>query len=270
MSDEPLTPEEKKLAANAANARRRHLRGKVEKPAPVTPEQYAERLKNSLRKDATLMDTVRDSNIAKEKAKWSKRVRTTFAEASSDMPVVLERVERLRVKRGLHKTSIVFSGAELGRGKTWQAYSYLNQVIASGGGTSGQIIFGTEGATIARIATSGFERAGNMRELLQESHRFFFIDDVGQGYYYKEESRHEVWFELIDHIYTQQLTLILTTNLAFTEQSLGKWIGFRAFDRLKSLVGDDGFVAMSGINKREEVLRENEAKFQNQKAPRRR
>lgn len=266
----PQTPEERAILRNAATARRRHLRGHVEKPAPVTAEEYAQRLKNSLRKDATLMDTVRESNITKEKAKWGERLKyaSTFRQARTELPAILERVERLRNKRGLHKTSICLSGQQLGRGKTWQGYAYLNQLIEAGGATSGQVVFGTEGATTSNIATSGYERSEKMREFIRDSHKVFFIDDVGQGYYYKAETRHEIWYELINHIYTNQLTLIITTNLFFKEtgkDSLGEWMGIRAFDRLKSLCGEDGHVQISGVNRREAVSRENEEKYLNKK-----
>jgi len=258
----PITAEERELLMSANRARSRILRKSSRNTKEeVSPEEYAERLKNSLRKDATLLNTVREDTVEKSVKKWAEMVDKTFAEATTEMPQIVDRVNRHVRRQGLHKTSIVLYGDQLGRGKTWQAYAYLNSIVAKGVATPGQIFYGTEGSTMSAISNSGYERADRTNDLLRDSHRFFFIDDVGQGHYFKEQNRHDVWYALIDQVYTKQLTLVLTTNLAFNEKELGAWIGFRAFDRLKSLVGEDGSIRITGVNRREEVLKNNEQKY---------
>ena len=74
-----------------------------------------------------------------------------------------------------------------------------------------------------------------------------------------------MWYELIDHIYSHQLTLIITTNLELNERSLGKWIGVRAFDRMKSLVGNDGVLEPGKVNRREGVLERHEEEYRSSK-----
>ena len=259
-----ISAAERELLMSANSARRRILRNQpLNQKEVVTPEEYAERLRNSLRKDATLLTMVKEDTIEKSVKKWAATVDATFSHAATETPAIVDRVSRLKRRQGLHKTSIVLYGDQLGRGKTWNAYAYLNQIVAVGAATPGQIVYGTEGSTMSALANSGYQRTDNTNEFLRESHKFFFIDDVGQGYYFKEQARHEVWYALIDHVYTRQQTLILTTNLAFNERELGGWIGFRAFDRLKSLVGDDGAIRVTGVNRREEVLRQNEEQYRN-------
>jgi DNA replication protein DnaC len=261
LSEEALRA---KILRDAATARKRHTRGKVEKPAPVTPEEFNKRLDQSLRKDATLMRVVKDDRINKEKQLWAKRVNNTFMNATSERPVILDRVRRMQTHQGLHKTSLIFAGEKYGRGKTWEAYSYLNSLVNTGAVTAGQVAFGTEAATISRICNSGYERDDRMHEWLRESNKVFFIDDVGQGYYFKDKSRLDAWFQFIDHVYTNQLSLVMTTNLTFAESgqnSLGSWIGPAAFDRVKSLCGNDGYVLMNGANRRGEVLEQNEQSY---------
>jgi DNA replication protein DnaC len=230
----------------------------------VGKEEYVQRLKLAHKRDLNALDDLRNTKIAKASRDWADIVGATFDKAHTELPQVKERVERLKTKQGLHKTSIIFHGSLLGRGKTWHAYAYLNELVHQGIVLPGQIFFGTESSRISKAANSGFNRNEEMEEMKHASHKVFFIDDVGLAYFFKTEQREEVWYELIDHIYTRRLTLILTTNLAFTAQgagSLGRHLGERAFDRLRSLVGDDGAILLQGINQRETVFHQNEKTY---------
>jgi DNA replication protein DnaC len=266
-SNNDLSTEEKALLLKAARERRTlasNRREDTNQKQSVSKEEYVRRLENARKKDSGALVGVREEKINKASREWAKIVGETFSPAKPTFPQVLERIERIKTKQGLHKTSIVFQGIEYGRGKTWNAYSYLNGLVQLGCVLPGQIYFGTESSTMSRIASSGFERANEMRELKRDSHRIFFIDDVGQSYYFNRDQREAAWYELIDHIYTRNLTLVLTTNLTFTEtgaNSLGAWIGGRAFDRLRALVGNDGVLKMAGKNKRDDVFHENEARY---------
>lgn len=226
----------------------------------VSPEEYRTRLYRSLKKDQHIVRETKEERIQKSLAEWKSRVGPTFAGATTDIPKIVDRVSRLQTKSGRHKTSLVFHG-NLGVGKTWSAYAYINLAIASGAVTAGQVVADSETAILGKISSSGFKRVGLLEELFNPRYQIYFIDDVGQGYFSTEQGRTEVWFELIDHIYTHQLTLIMTTNKAFTERSLGGWIGMRAFDRLKALIGNDGLLEPGKVNKRDSVLAEQERKF---------
>lgn len=249
------------LAAMKANKAARLKAGLVEATKKVDGQEYLRRMAEDRAKDAYLISSVRKKKSAAASKEWAEKVGPTFAHASTETPQILERVERHRMKKGLHKTSILFHGDKYGRGKTWAAHSYINLLVKEGLILPGQIFFGTESATVSRIANSGFNRSEEMQEMKRQSHKIFFIDDVGQGYFFKKEHREEVWYELIDHIYTKRLTLILTTNLSFNEYGLGNWVGGRAWDRLRTLVGNDGAIQLQGINKRDAIYQENEEAY---------
>lgn len=231
-------------------------------------EEYVKRLKQARQKDAQTLQKLQQARANKSFGEWQKLVGHRFAQAETNHPVILERVDRLKSRQGVHKTSVVLQGA-YGRGKTWHAYGYIARLIQEGVNVPGQIVHGTEVETIASISNSGFERDQKRAEFLKRaSKKVFFIDDVGTGYYFKREHREETWYDLIDHIYRNRLTIIMTTNLEFTQSghnSLGDWIGHRAFDRLRELVGPDGVLRVDGENKRERTFHENETEYRQNK-----
>lgn len=259
----PQSDIQKLLEAVKANKEARIEAGAIEETKKVDNSEYLRRMNEERIKDAYLLKSVKKKKASQASKEWAEKVGPTFSNADTKTPQILERIERHRTKQGLHKTSILFHGNQFGRGKTWAAYSYINELVKEGLFLPGQIFFGTESATVSRIANSGFNRSEEMLEMKRQSHRIFYIDDVGMGYFFKREHREEVWYELIDHIYTKRLTLILTTNLLFTEHGLGAHVGARAWDRLRTLVGDDGAIEMRGLNKRDAIYQENEDEYHN-------
>lgn len=226
----------------------------------LSPE---ERLINKIirqQRDSRGQALLKAERIARAQKEWYEKVGERFSSAETHLPAIMDRVNRLETKKGKHKTSIVLSGA-MGRGKTWQAYAYLNLLINKGIMRPGQIVFGTESETLGAIASAGFNRNEEMMDLKNPKHLVFFIDDVGSTTSYYKNYREETWFELINHVYNKNLTLILTTNLAFNNRELGQHIGPRSFDRLKALVGDDGVLSINGENKRPQVFSENEKQY---------
>lgn len=149
---------------------------------------------------------------------------------------------------------------------TWLAYAYINHAVQSGVVTPGQIIADTETAILGKISSSGFRRAELLEELFHPKYKIYFIDDVGQGYFSSEQSRREVWYELLDHVYSHDLTLIITTNKEFVMRngklagspSLEHWIGPAAYDRLRHIVGSDGVIIPGNVNRRPGVYEKRE------------
>jgi DNA replication protein DnaC len=223
----------------------------------VSDVEYSERLRRSLNKDRLVVDKVNHERIERSVEDWKKRVGATFAGATVDHPVVKDRISRLNQGKGLHKTSLVFHG-NMGVGKSWGCYAYINMAIAAGIVTAGQIVNDTETGVLGKITVSGYKKPELLEALFNDRNKIYFIDDVGQGFFSDAQKRTEVWFELIDHIYTHQLTLLITTNL--TPDQLNRWIGPRAFDRLRSIVGD-GFIEPSKVNRRDAVLEQQEKSY---------
>lgn len=226
----------------------------------VTPDEYVSRRNRMLFRDASLLKEVKKDRIDKSSVEWQKRVGATFANARVENPKVLERVARIGDENGRHRTSLVFHGT-MGAGKSWHCYAYINEAIKLGKITAGQVMMGTETDVLGKIAAGGFRRSELLEELTNPRFQLYFIDDVGQGYFSRDDSRTEVWYELIDHIYTHQLTLLLTTNLRIADNGLGARVGQRAFDRLKNIVGSDGFIEPGKVNKREAVAEKNDARL---------
>lgn len=254
------------LSREAAEARQRAVKkvtdfySKSRLKEIVTPEEYQSRLARSVKKDLVIVRESKEERIVRSLKVWKEKVGPTFAGATTDNPVILDRVSRLQTRTGKHKTSLVLYG-NLGTGKSWTAHAYINLAISAGAVTAGQIISDTETAVLGKISSGGYKRVDMLDQLFHDRNQIYFIDDVGQGYFSNEQGRTEVWFELIDHVYTHQLTLIMTTNKAFTDFSLGRWIGARSFDRLKTLIGSDGLMEPGKVNRREGVLAEQEKRY---------
>lgn len=227
----------------------------------VSAQEYERRRQLALRRDNSLVaaDKERRTTLAIEG--WKAKVGATFADAHTERPDVLNNVQRLTTGTGLARTSMVFYG-QIGSGKSWQCYAYIAEAMKRGALTPGQIVSGTETGTIGDIAAGGWQRTEKIRQLLEPRNRLYFIDDVGQGYFSREEARTEAWFGLINHVYERQLTLLMTTNLKPTEQSLGSWLGLRAWDRLLSLLGGPGgFTTLGNVNRRPSVAERNEQNY---------
>lgn len=253
---EDLTPEEiKELKSLKVPKRYVPQRTRNE----VSAKEYHDRLLASLGQDSYLVSQEKEHRIDKALVEWKKRVGPRFAEATTENPLIVDRVNRLAQGNGI-KTSLVMSGA-LGVGKTWSAYAFINLAIAAGAVTPGQIIADTETAILGKISSSGFKRAELLEELFNPRYKIYFIDDVGQGYFSTEQGRREVWYELIDHVYSHDLTLIMTTNKEFKivngkisgSPALEQWIGGAAYDRLKHIVGSDGLIVPGNVNRRPSV-----------------
>lgn len=247
-----------KALRDAQRARNTH--GSDPHKEEITPVEYVNRRNRMLFRDASLLKEVKQDRINKSSVEWQKRVGATFANAKVEDPRILQRVSRIGDENGRHRTSLIFNGT-MGSGKSWHCYSYINLAIQLGKVTAGQIMMGTETDVLGKIAGGGFKRSELLEELTNPRFQIYYIDDVGQGYFSREDSRTEVWYELIDHVYTHQLTLLLTTNLPVTDAGLGFRVGKRAFDRLKTIVGSDGVIEPGKVNKREGVAERNDARL---------
>lgn len=254
----------KKAREDAAERARSRISKTIEEREEEnqTALTYKQKFEAGLRRDQSIVQKVSTERIQRARWDWKQRVGSTFANAASDHPIVLDRVSRLSSGGGLHKTSLIFTGP-MGVGKSWQAYSFINMAIDSGALTAAQVVAGTESGILSRISSSGYKRPEMMDSLLDVRHKVWFIDDVGTGHFSQQTGRHEVWYQLVDHAYRHHLTLLLTTNLSVDRPHTGleAHIGARAFDRLKSLSGADGFIVVSGVNKRLRLAEEREAEY---------
>lgn len=232
----------------------------------ISKDEYQNRLIKEMRRDEEDARLLRESRLSQNIANWRNVVGERFRDAQTDNPFILKRIQRLE-SGNTHGASVVLSG-DLGIGKTWLAYSYLNEMVKRGLYNHANIYASTETSSLATIAMSGFENSRLWEELKNPMHKVFFIDDVGQAHFTHETKRQEMWYSLIDHVYSHDLVLIMTTNKMFpvangrisNGKQLEKWLGEAAYDRMKHIMGPEGLIVPSGPNKRPAVFRERENK----------
>lgn len=261
-----VTPAEKQQILDAIAKRRkqpRKLEGGTGQRLEISREEYQKRMLAEIAKDKRDAARLREERIKTYVTQWRKQVGERFRDADTEDPIILDKINRIKRGVGGHRTSVVLAG-EIGIGKTWMAYAYLNKLIKEGLFNPAEIVHDTEASILGRIASGGFKRDEMFQELVHPMHKVFFIDDVGQAYYSDDVKRQSVWFELINHIYTNDLILVMTTNKKFqinekgqfvNMNSLSHWLGEAAFDRVRNIVGSDGLIVPGNVNRRPDVFR---------------
>lgn len=228
------------------------------KPKKISYDDYKKQMDEVREKDRKLAYSaqreIREKDIQRMYDMLPDRFR--MAEASK-IPEIQDRIKRLKLGLGIHKTSIGFLGV-VGSGKTWAAYGYLLDAVRAGAIYPDQVEIITE-SVLASISRAGFSKEEKMKELIAPNKRFFIIDDVGQAGFKDESTRNDVWFEVVDHIYRNNLTLVITTNLPVKGESnrLASYLGSAVYSRLMSLTGGD-FIVPARFDRRPEVLRQME------------
>lgn len=214
----------------------------------LADDNYRRRRAERLRREQDLVKEKSESIINGNLELWEKSISILWKDArvnDSIMPEENKEFIRNHVKRwqdapeNRRHTSVMFAGLA-GRGKTWTSYAYMHELIRTGTVTPQQIVTLAE-SRLATISNSGYERATKMKELLDPKNQVYFVDEVGRGSFRNDVDRGTIWFELIDHIYSNQLCLIITSNLNSTD--IPAWFGGATTDRLRALLGQDGFKA---------------------------
>ena len=223
----------------------------------VSADEYARRLAQDIAEDRALAKRAQQDNIEKALKEWKESIEPRWRDAELSMVnpeskpyrAITDKVKRWRSGKGLNELSLLLVGA-LGRGKTYMGYVYINALISQGLLHAGQVFVSTE-RTLAAVATSGFEKEKRMRDIISPRYKFFLIDDIGRGAFGNSESaRGEIWFELLNHIYSNQLAFVGTTNLRAAApkgepSDLQRWIGSASWERLGHIVGSSGYLHFS-------------------------
>lgn len=239
-------------------------------PRQIDAERYHARLREEQEEAERIIAERRHEQVELRRKIWADMIDVRWRDASLekirdvDARAVLEdRIQRHTSREGLNQTSVLISGT-YGRGKTYVGYAYAYELIARGVLLPSQIFIGTEQALV-EIASSGYEKAERLRRLLSPQYRFYLIDDVGRGKFGAPAQRGEVWYELLNHVYSKRLTIVLTTNLIASKgaknNTVAAWLGEAAVDRLRHLVGTSGNLVMSGENMRQRIGEDLEATY---------
>jgi DNA replication protein DnaC len=265
---------QRKAEALKARANSGALTSSESVKSPVSRSTYLERLKEQVERDKKLVEETQRAKIAQYEEEWRNKIDIRWQDASLEQihnedhkRIINDRIDRHESRDGMNRTSLVISGM-YGRGKTYLAYAYPYELIHRGIMLPSQIFFSTETA-LANISHAGFKKHEEFQKLLHPHYKFFLIDDVGRGSFKNEFERGEMWFSLIDHIYTRRLTLVLTTNLVSRRDapnSLAAWLGEAAVERLRHMTGSDGNIILDGQDFRKKKGDEWESTYQQQRS----
>ena len=119
------------------------------------------------------------------------------------------------------------------------------------------VYFTVENTLLSRIRQTYNHKQGDDTETEEdiykrlERYALLVIDDVGKVRPRDYSFLQGVYFRIIDDRYSNDMPIILTTNLSFTE--LENHIGGASADRLREMCGDTNFIVMKGKSYRQKV-----------------
>lgn len=178
-------------------------------------EEYQRRLIAENKRTQQMVKATTTQRVQASLDRWQEIVGPRFFGAGImiEEDRIAERVRLFQSGASHFNSSVVLSG-DLGVGKTWRAYGYAEKLIRENVLQQPNIVVGTEISILGSIASSGFRKPDKMAELMDDRHKFFLIDEVGRTKFPNVESRHEIWYELINYIYMNDLTLVISTNMS--------------------------------------------------------
>lgn len=100
---------------------------------------------------------------------------------------------------------------DVGSGKTYISYGILRKFIGSGYVSPSQIKIISE-ETIMGYALTGFEGRAKFDELFDSKYKVYLFDNVGSKTEYNKRREVPFWEQLMEHIYSNSLTAIFTSN----------------------------------------------------------
>lgn len=239
----------------------------------IDQERYHRLRREEDLKDQEIREQEKFARIERNIAEWRERVGARWADARienitvpQNKEAILDRIHRVEHGSKFHSNeiSMVIRGT-MGRGKTYLGYVYAFELIRRGLLLPSQVYIQNE-QHLANIMSSGYEQNRMLNELCSEQYKFYLIDDVGRGKYSQAVDRYTIWHHLVDHVYSQNIPIVVTTNLLGNKVEgrddknraarISEWIGDSAVDRLRSIVGATGTIVMTGEDMRTKVAQE--------------
>jgi len=137
------------------------------------------------------------------------------------------------IKNGKKASSFYISGGP-GTGKSWLAYAILRAMIARGFVGPSQIKMISEVA-IFGMAGRGFEGNKIFDELLDSNYKLYLFDGITNKKLSEKEQ--QLWEQIIDHIYTNSLSAVFTSN--YGVNNLADRLSDSGGSKLKFLVNNN-------------------------------
>lgn len=173
-------------------------------------------------------------------AKWSEMVGTRWAGATLKT-IENEAVQDVvRLIKEHRKTSFWITG-ESGSGKSYLAYAIIRSYIGFGWTTPSQVERISEEVLLG-MASTGFEGMARFNKLLAPKNKIYLFDGVGSKHTYTDREK-QLWEQLIDHIYTNSLVAIFTSNKP--AEDFGCHLSDSGNSKLEHLVRDREVVSLS-------------------------
>lgn len=121
-----------------------------------------------------------------------------------------------------------------GTGKTWLAMSYVKVLVRDRLVDPGAVLVGTEAELLASLTQQAtWDMGRDLAQLINPRWKVVFIDDVGVGLYRSETAKRGVWHPLIDAMYAENRTIVLSTELSMS--ALRSYLGESVYTRIRSL-----------------------------------
>lgn len=128
-----------------------------------------------------------------------------------------------------------FITGDAGSGKTFLSYAIIRKYIGKGLTTFSQVKIVSEESLLS-LGYSGFEGRSRFEQLFDRKYNMYFFDNVGEKDRYDNNREIPLWERLIDHIYSNSLYTVFTSNYDLNGfSSILSDSGQAKFD---SLVGD--------------------------------
>lgn len=164
---------------------------------------------------------------------WSSLIGPRWAGASLKNIENEASIEVVTTLKNEHLTSFFIMG-ESNSGKSYLAYAILHAMIFKGWTTPSQVERISEEA-LKGMAGTGFEGMGRFTKLLAPRYKVYLFDGVGTKKTYTDKEQ-QLWEQLIDHIYTESLTAVFTSNVSMTE--FGLHLSDSGYSKLQHIVGN--------------------------------
>lgn len=145
-------------------------------------------------------------------ARWAELLPPRWASAS--LPEIeapnKEAAELIVAECGKSESPSFWLAGPSDSGKTYMAYATIRRFIGMGWTSPGHVKILSEEALMG-FAAGGFEGQNRFNELLKPHYTTYLIDGVGKRPTLTQKEQ-QLWEQLIDHIYSKSLTLIITSD----------------------------------------------------------
>jgi DNA replication protein DnaC len=148
-------------------------------------------------------------------------------------------VKEIEAILSVNKFSSMFITGESGSGKTYLAYAITRRYLEKGHISPSKIKV-ISGSAITEIANSGFSGADRFNKLFHQRNAYYLFDGMATTKPTPKEL--QLWESLIDHIYSNSLTVVMTSNLSASKFS--DYLSDSANSKFTHLIHDKEVLAL--------------------------